>query len=85
MLTVESLYRSTNSFRSNGDTVSARKREEGLAEKKERPDDKQREEVAQVEVKQRECSRLKASLEASIRSEATATQSQQLKERAEGA
>jgi hypothetical protein len=53
MLTVESLYRSANSFRSNGDTVSARKREEALAEKKERPDEKQREEEARVEVKVR--------------------------------
>jgi hypothetical protein len=53
MLTVESLYRSANSFRSNGDTVSARKREEALAEKKERPDGKQREKVVQVEVKVR--------------------------------
>jgi hypothetical protein len=51
MVTVESLYRSANSFRSNGDTVSARKREEALAEKKERPNEKQREEVARVEVK----------------------------------
>jgi hypothetical protein len=38
MLTVDSLSRSANSFRSDGDTVSARKREEALAEKKERSD-----------------------------------------------
>ncbi len=53
MLTVKSLSRSANSFRSDGDTVSARKREEALAEKKERPDEKQREQEARAEVKVR--------------------------------
>jgi hypothetical protein len=43
MLTVESLSRSANSFRSDSGTVSARKREEALAEKKEGPDEKERE------------------------------------------
>jgi hypothetical protein len=55
MLTVESLSRSANSFRSDGDTVSARKREEVLAQKKERVDEKQREQDARIEVKERSC------------------------------
>jgi hypothetical protein len=81
MLTIDSLSRSANSFRSESGTVSASKREEALAEKKERPDEKEREQESRVEVKERECSGSKACLEAPIRSEATATQSQQLKER----
>jgi hypothetical protein len=55
MVTVDSLSRSENSFRSDGDTVSARRREEALAEKKERPDEKQREQEARAEVKERSC------------------------------
>jgi hypothetical protein len=83
MLTVENLSRSANSFRSDGDTVSARKREEALAEKKERRDEKEREQEARAEVEERECSRSKACLDAPVRLKATTTQSQQLKERAD--
>jgi hypothetical protein len=55
MLTVDSLSRSANSFKSDGDTVSARKREEALVEKNQRIDEKQREQEAQVEVEERSC------------------------------
>jgi hypothetical protein len=55
MPTVDSLPRSANSFRSDGDTVSARKREEALAEKTERADEKQREQEVRAEVKVRSC------------------------------